>query len=258
MNVLQNLTELYNTLPVDSTYRSVAKGILDNLGRMEEVTIYDIAELTSSSRTTVWRMVQKMGYKSFSDFRFALQSAVSQYGYYNRMLPPAACADGSSINQTIVDQMEKSVRIYKDHCSPDLLLTLVKELQNADKVHFYMPFRLGMVGVMQQNLAMDGKETAYRILLPEILESVSELNENSIVIISTIEFAETLDMKNVFIKAKEQGARIWMVGTSRTKYRKYADRMLLDVDADSFSWITALEALLLSLSELYRAECIDH
>ena len=34
MNVLQNLTELYNHLSFDSTYRNVCKGILEN---MEEV-----------------------------------------------------------------------------------------------------------------------------------------------------------------------------------------------------------------------------
>ncbi|MCF0132326.1 MAG: MurR/RpiR family transcriptional regulator [Bacteroidaceae bacterium] len=105
MNVLQNLTEIYNTLPCDSTYREVAKGILDNLGRMEEVTIYEIAEMTNSSRTTVWRLVQKMGYKSFSDFRFSLQAAVSQYGYYNRMLPPAVCADGEKMMHYMTEQM---------------------------------------------------------------------------------------------------------------------------------------------------------
>ncbi|MCF0134445.1 MAG: MurR/RpiR family transcriptional regulator [Blautia sp.] len=258
MNVLQNLTELYNTLPYDSTYRSVAKGILDNLGRMEEITIYDIAELTDSSRTTVWRMVQKMGYKSFSDFRFALQSAVSQYGYYNRMLPPAVCTDEEKLRESMIERMEQSARMYEELCSPSLMTQLVDELKAADKVHFYMPFRLGMVGMMQQNLAMSGKETAYHILYPRIMDAVDELSDRSIVIIATIEFAETLDMKNAFLKIKERGARIWLTGTSRTKYRKYADRMLLDVEADSFSWITTLEAMLLSLSELYRAKCIDY
>ena len=68
MNVLQNLMELYNQLPADSTYRVVAKGILENLSAAAEGTIYDVAELTDSSRTTVWRMVQKMG-----NFNISLQ-----------------------------------------------------------------------------------------------------------------------------------------------------------------------------------------
>ncbi|MCF0132325.1 MAG: hypothetical protein HUJ98_10880 [Bacteroidaceae bacterium] len=139
-----------------------------------------------------------------------------------------------------------------------LLEELARELHGSDRIHLYMPVRLGMIGALQQNLAMDGKETAYHILLPRILEATEELDENSIVIISTIEFAETLDMKNVFVKAKDKGAKIWMLGTSRTKYRKYADRMLLDVEENAFGWITVLEAMILSLSEFYRAKFIDY
>ena len=77
MNVLQNLVELYNHLPMDSTYREVAKGILTHLEEVADATIYDVAELTCSSRTTVWRMIQKMGYGSYSEFRHALKQSVS-------------------------------------------------------------------------------------------------------------------------------------------------------------------------------------
>ena len=58
MNVIQSLTELYNSQDIDSIYRELALKILGNLNQMQRVTIYDIAELTNSSRTTVWRLVQ--------------------------------------------------------------------------------------------------------------------------------------------------------------------------------------------------------
>ena len=67
MNVLQGLTELYNHLSFDSTYRNVCRGILENLEEAADGSIYDIAELTNSSRTTVWRMVQKLGYQNRSE-----------------------------------------------------------------------------------------------------------------------------------------------------------------------------------------------
>ena len=47
MNVLQSLTELYNHLSLDSTYRNVCKGILENLDEAANGTVYDIAELTN-------------------------------------------------------------------------------------------------------------------------------------------------------------------------------------------------------------------
>lgn len=253
MNVLQNLTAVYNSLPYDSTYREVAKGILENLSQMRDVTIYDIAEMTNSSRTTVWRMVQKMGYKNFSDFRYALQSAVSQYNYYNRMLPPSDCKSEEKILRAVEERVTEASSLLQKCCSPKLLQELVFSMKKVEKVHFYMPFRLAMVESIQQNLAMDGKDTAYYTLLPDILAATEELNENSIVVISTIEYAETLNMKSVFVKVRERGAKIWLAGNSHTQYRDYADRMLLDVEADAFSWLTTLEGFILALSEAYRA-----
>ncbi len=257
MNVLQNLIELYNTLPLDSTYRAVAKGILENLNRMRDVTVYDIAEITCSSRTTVWRMVQKMGYKNFSDFRHALQSAVTQYNYYNRMLPTEATGTPDMILQAVTGQLQESIDVLEQSMSPQLLADLAEQLHMARRVRFYMPFHLVFTGALQQNLAMDGKDTALFSLLPDMTEDARELDENSILLISTIEFAETMDLREVFELARQSGAVIWLAGNSHTQYRRYADLMLLDTDATPFGWLTALDGVMLALSEQYRRQYID-
>ena len=85
MNVLQSLTELYNHLSLDSTYRNVCKGILENLDEAANGTVYDIAELTNSSRTTVWRMVQKLGYKNFTDFYTYIYDTISVSDWRNNV-----------------------------------------------------------------------------------------------------------------------------------------------------------------------------
>ncbi len=257
MNVLQNLIELYNTLPSDSTYRAVAEGILKNLNRMRDVTIYDIAEITCSSRTTVWRMVQKMGYKTFSDFRHALQAAVTQYTYYNRMLDADARQSPNTILEAVSGQLQEGTEVLERSLSPQTLSELTSQLHMAQKVRFYLPFRPIFAGVLQQNLAMDGKDTAVFALLPDMAEDAKKLDENSILLISVIEFAETMDMSEVFESARESGAKIWLAANSRTQYRRYADVMLLDVDATPFGWLSALEGALLALGEQYRAQYID-
>ncbi len=257
MNVLQNLTELYNTLPLDNTYRNVAKGILEHLDQMQDVTIYDIAEITNASRTTVWRMIQKLGYGTFSEFRHALQSASQQYNYYNRILPAGACRDADSVLHLVCSQLQESVEILEQGITPELLQDVTAQLHRASKIRFYMPFRLPMIGALQQNLSKDGKDTAYFCLLPDMLENAHTLDENSIVIASAIEHAETLDLHRVFSTAQARGAVIWWAGTSQSQYRSFADQMILDIEADSLSWLSALNALILAISEFYRATYID-
>lgn len=257
VNILQNLLELYNHLSPDSTYRVVVKGILENLDQMQNVTIYDVAEITNSSRTTVWRMVQKMGYHNFSDFRHALQNAVSQYTYYNRIIPAKYCGDPSRLLEQVTAQLNNASRLLERNCSPELISGLTEEIYEADKIRFYLPFQLSFVYSFQQNMAKSGKDTAYCVLQPDMLEDAETLDTKSIVIISTIEYAETLDMHVVFQKIHEKEAKIWLAGDARTQYHRFADRILLDEEAGPVSWLPAFEAFILTLSEYYRFRYID-
>ena len=124
MNVLQSLTELYNSQDIDSIYRELALKILGNLDQMRRVTIYDIADLTNSSRTTVWRLVQKLGYESFSDFRYALQSAASQYVYYNRMVEERKTASSTALLNSLSRQLSDTSKLLSQEVTPEEIETL--------------------------------------------------------------------------------------------------------------------------------------
>ena len=208
MNVLQNLTELYNSQDIDSVYRDLALKILGNLDQMRRVTIYDIADLTNSSRTTIWRLVQKLGYESFSDFRYALQSAASQYVYYNRMIEQRKTASGAALLNGLSRQLSDTNKLLSQSVTAEEIDELTDEIANASKVHFYLPFRTSFVYSFQQNLWIDGKNSEYQCLLPQMLSSTRYLDDRSIVLISTIEYAETLDMTRVFETIKEKGSTI--------------------------------------------------
>ena len=257
MNVLQCLTELYNSQDIDSIYKELALKILGNLDQMKRVTIYDIAELTNSSRTTVWRLVQKLGYDSFSDFRYALQSASSQYVYYNRMVEQRKTISGEKLIRTLSEQLLDANDLFTQMISEKEVDELTDEISDASKVHFYLPFRTTFVYSFQQNLWADGKDSEYSCLIPEMLAATRYLNEQSIVLISTIEYAETQDMTKVFEAVKDKGSTIWLTGNSESRYEHYADRLLLISKAKPASWLIAFELFILALSERYRGKYID-
>ena len=257
MNVLQNLTELYNSQEIDSVYRDLALKILGNLDQMRRVTIYDIADLTNSSRTTIWRLVQKLGYESFSDFRYALQSAASQYVYYNRMIEQRKTASGAALLNGLSRQLSDTNKLLSQSVTAEEIDELTDEIANASKVHFYLPFRTSFVYSFQQNLWINGKNSEYQCLLPQMLSSTRYLDDRSIVLISTIEYAETLDMTRVFETIKEKGSTIWLSGNTESRYEDYADRQLLVSKAPPAVWIIAFELFILALSERYRSKFID-
>ena len=257
MNVLQSLTELYNSQDIDSIYKELSLKILGRLDQMRRVTIYDIADLTNSSRTTVWRLVQKLGYESFSDFRYALQSASSQYVYYNRMVEHRKANSGEKLLTDLNGQLKEANRLVSQLISADEIDELTEEISRASKIHFYLPFRTAFVYSFQQNLWIGGKDSEYRCLLPEMLAATRYLNEKSIVLLSSIEHAETQDMTKIFEAVKEKGSTIWLTGNTDSRYSDYADRLLLTAKAKPAAWLIAFEIFILALSERYRGKYID-
>ena len=257
MNVLQSLTELYNSQEQDSIFKELARQILCNLEQMKRITIYDVAELTNSSRSTVWRLVQKLGYPSFSDFKFAIQSAASQYVYYNRMIERRKSAVPEKLLREIEGQMGEASGLFSQALTPESLEELVDLLALADSVHFYMPFRSAFIYSLQQNLWVSGINSEYCCLIPDMLDAANRLGEKSLVLMSTIEFTETMDMTGVFEALKDRGAKIWLMGHTETRYEQYVERRLLVSDAKPAAWLLAFESFILALSERYRGKYID-
>lgn len=254
MNVLQSLTELYNHLSFDSTYRNVCKGILENLEEAADGSIYDIAELTSSSRTTIWRMVQKLGYQNFTDFHHELKRAVKQYTYYNRLLPSEQSQDAQNVKDAMLAETMRTYEIMRDQIDAAEVEKTAEELSEADKVVIYTPFKSSAILSLQQNLAIDGKETGYYCLLPDMLEDSQTLTEQSIVIVNMIEHVETMDMEPVFVNIKAQKARVY--GAS-VRYKRYMDRELFRGSTEKVvTGVLLFELYFLMLSEIYRMKYI--
>ncbi|GAA0800423.1 hypothetical protein GCM10008910_28310 [Faecalicatena orotica] len=257
MNVLQNLTVFYNQLAPDSTYRNVCRGILEHLNEAAEGTVYDLAELTNSSRTTIWRMIQKLGYESFTDFHHELKRAVKNYTYYNRILPAEDCTTAHNVKNALLSQMFGAYESMKADLDAGAVEAVAERLYSADKVRFYMPFQSSSIYSLQQNLAMSGVETAFYCLIPELLEDSRQLTENSIVFINTIEHAETMDLKPVFESIKKQNAVILGLTLSNSKYREYIDQELLgDENGKIVERLMAFDIYFYMLSEIYRMKYI--
>lgn len=258
MNVLQNLIALLNHLSPDSTYRNVCAGILENLEEAAGGTIYDIAEMTNSSRTTVWRMVQKMGYRSFSDFHYELKQAVRKYTHYNRILPAEKCTSSEEIRKVLLNQTADAIETIRNHVDMELMNCVADEIFRADKVSFYAPFYSSSVFSFQQNLAMTGVGTAFYCLMPEMIEDSRMLTERSIVFANTIDHAETMDLTEVFENARTCGAKIYGIQCGKSKYENYIECELVNEGAGGVLKGTAVfDICFFLLSEIYRMKYID-
>ena len=258
MDALHTLVEFYNHLPLESTYRTVAGGILAHLDQLGEATIYDMAELTASSRTTIWRMVQKMGYDSYAEFRYALRAALGQYTYYNRPIPAERCTGDRETVAAFAQQLRDGAAVLEAWFTPERLQELAALLYQARRVCFYLPFRFPSVASLQINLAMTGRESSFQCLLPDMLADAATLDEHALVWLAPVEVASSMDMDPLFRLVQERGAGVILTADERSRYVTYADELLFaGMGLPENSRLTGLEFGLYAVSECFRRQYIE-
>ncbi len=254
MNVLQNLIELYDHLTIESTYRSVVRKILLNLKEASEANVYDLAELTESSRTTIWRMLQMLGYERFTDFHYALKQAVKHYSYYNRVIQTSRMHSEDDIITKVTDHMDAAAQDVKQDLNSEQIRKLAKRIVESEGVYFFFPYRTAAIGSFQQNLAMAGIETNVVCLLPDMLSCSETMRENCVVFCMTIEHAEAQDMTGIFERLEEHNAYTVLFTGGETKYDEYVKELLCsDPRPESaIESVFRFEAYIFALSEIFR------
>ena len=259
MNVLMNLISLYNHLPLDSTYRAVIKGILNNLNAMADATIFDVAEITASSRTTIWRMLKMIGYESYSEFHHELKKIITQYSYYNWGLPITKSSNSEDIISMAPLLLEESSWLLKNYISEATLTQIVELLHHSTHVSFY-DFPSTSTYFLIQNLAMTGKDVGVFNLWPEMMSDTHYLTSDSIVFAYPIVAQDMKDLTPIFRLVKEKGAILVLGSLNNTHYGDFADYLLFPSNLSltfPLSIRYAFEMLLVMISELYRKRFIN-
>lgn len=259
MNVLQNLIELYDHLSIDSTYRSVVRNILMHLPEAAEANVYELAELTESSRTTIWRMLQMLGYERFTDFHYALRQAVRHYSYYNRVIPTSRMHEEEDIIREAVKQTDNAAKNLRQDLDSNQLSRLAQRVHESEGVYFFFPYRTAAINSFQQNLAISGIETNVVCLLPDMLSCSETMREHSIVFCMTIEHAEAQDMTGIFERLQEHSAYTVLFTGGESKYDGYVKELCCSTPkgASALEDVLRYETYIFTLSEIYRNMYIE-
>ena len=254
MNVFQNMIELYNHLPPDSTYRFAIHNILMNLPEVAASSIYDAVEITHTSRTTLWRMLQMLGYENYSEFRVALKQAVHNYTYYNRLTGDRE-EDDARIVSRISEQMETAAALVRGNLDAAALRQMAQRVSEKKHIFFFFPYRSAAIYSFQQNLAMAGIRTDMYSLLNDMLKCIAEAGKDEgLAFCSTIEFTETIDMTPLFRAFREKGVEVALFKPGKSRYDPYVDYALCPTggEVENLPCILLYDMYLYALSDIFR------
>lgn len=257
MNVLQNLIELYDILPQDSTYRKVVKSILLNMDEAANETVYGLAELSDSSRTTLWRMLRMLGYDRYTDFNYALKMADENYTFYNRMIPSEMAR--KDVIGGILREVDAMTATAREDLEEEMLVKLAARVHGMKQVFFFFPCQTASISSFQQNLSMAGIETDVVCLLPDMRQTARQASKETMVFSMTIEHAEAQDLTDVFRTLHEKGAYTLLFSDFETRYDEYINKQLcVSPRCDSaLANVLRYDVFIFALSEIFRREYLN-
>lgn len=155
MTPLENLFIYYNQLSESSTSKAVLRRCLENIDRIGNVNIYELADLCYTSPATISRLVKALGYKSYSVFQTSVSEHYTHYDFHNRF-----CADQiagiRSPEELVLDTTAYNVDEFKKHVTPDAYMPVVEALHRAKSVTIFSYGLRFMENTLQSDLVMSG------------------------------------------------------------------------------------------------------
>lgn len=152
-----------------------------HLEEVPDLTIDEIAELCNTNPMMLSRIVRKLGYKNFPEFRLAAQDTISQSKYLNRNIPMDS-VDINNPSESFLQYMERMISSLRSDAVTAQIEAVCEALHAAKKIHFYGPpyFSIYMV-MLLHDLISDGKEIHPYTSSESILLDVDSISEDSLV-----------------------------------------------------------------------------
>lgn len=154
-----------------------------HLEKVPDLPIDEIAELCNTNAMMLSRIVRKLGYKNFSEFRLAAEDTITQSRYQNRNIP-MDYVDPSDPAESFLQYMERMISLLRSGGTAAQIEAVCDALHRAKKVHFYGPpwFSIYMVMLMH-DLISDGKEIHPYTSAESILLDMDSISEDSLVLV---------------------------------------------------------------------------
>lgn len=250
MHALNVLILFYNSYSFNDVYYSVAEILLKNIHHLFRLTIYDWAELCHVSTATISRFCQKLGYKSFHEFKLELSSAVDNYYVLNQFAPINQLEKYDSEQIAYLSIMRETIDdIYKT-------VDLNRIDQMADMLHQYDSIRIYTHGVsvnessLQSNLIMSGRQAKAIWSSSAQLKDIETLTGDALVLLTLPNVYEKTLSLDILQALKDKNIPILLFTNSKySQFLKYADfsycfnGIMTQLDDTRFSLLISLLAI---------------
>lgn len=257
MTILEEMITYYNTSKKEDIFHEAIGDILNNLDKVKNSTIYDLAEICYVSTTTISRLCRKLNYNNFNIFKSELINFLENYAYYNRYIPANKVKKDENETEIFFKELNKGIEELKAF-DKDYIDKLTEEIHKHKKIVIYNYGPFGSTLKFQTDLIFSGHE----IIVPSDYTNKSkdieafDINTMAIFIIPAIKEANYLI--KLMKKVKDCNSKIFLITSTLNGYFiDYADYHYCFEGVGGYIDKYRMEMFLSLVSIAYRSKYID-
>lgn len=258
MTALENLIIFYNQLSVSDSKKTILRRALPNIRRIDQLNLYDLAEICYTSPATISRLVKALGYKSYSVFQTKLSECVQRYDYDNRF---SISRRKSTENEKdiVVESMEFMVNEFKKYVDRKEIVRLADCMHEASAVAIFGYGIRFIESALQSDLIFSGIPADVIVGDNEQLEFAQTMHATNLALIICPDAVDSISVLNKIMHfLQNKGTKIAILSSSdQQPFLDLADFLFQFEGYHSMSDSFYLQMLLAVITIVYRGKFID-
>lgn len=240
-----NLVNFINMTNVHDVYWSAAKMILQNIYKIPNSTITEVADMCYVSTATISRLCRKLNYESFADFKHDVTMNLNFFNqdakrlYFDHQLPEKdTIHEGKEVFKDHFQNVLTNLQNTYDNVDYEDLIKIVDKIHDSNKICFAGNFFTQSVSMqLQIELSYLGKDCTAMYPLEQQKEIYKMLSKDDLIILSSISGGFFVDHADVMRELTKSPAYIIVI--SQLDDFVYSDKVdkILKVGNDHHSLI---------------------
>lgn len=223
MDSIETLINYYNKTSEKDMYHQVVEHILRNIHKVDKISIYDLADLCYSSPSTISRLVKRLEFDNYADFKSKISYALQNYKYLNQNMHEPDDIDDNDLISIYFNFLTNNISYLRSEIDNDQIKNISDHLYCAKQVFFYS-YPQVQADILQKSLIVSGKSAYVYERIPIQEASLDQINDHTVVMAIVPNLVEMGPMRTILKKAREKGAFIITICSSKKNdYRKYSD-----------------------------------
>ena len=246
MDCIERLITYYNAGSEQNVFREVVEHILRNLHKIENATIYDLAEMCYASPSTISRLVKKLEFKDYGDFKSQMSYALKNYRYLNRNTESVPIVEDQDCMYLYFDCLMKHIEHLREDMKYEDIRKISDAFFEADKVLFYSAPAVDE-NRLQKSLLVSGKMTYLYNTLQLQKESLNRPMKDTVIFAIVPDLLEMAPMLSILTAAKQAGAKLITLCSAKQNYYTTISDIQIAFDGTKTSMDTYLFRIIVNI-----------